>query len=61
MGQKDRGASAANEVVQSRTEILMLPSLQAYAYGRGSAGSSSGVVQLTVDTMAKDADPSRKG
>jgi hypothetical protein len=39
----------------------MLPSLQAYAYGRGSAGSSSGVVQLTVDAMAKDADPSRKG
>jgi hypothetical protein len=61
MGEKDRGASAGNEAVQSRPEVLMLTSLQADVCWRGSAGSSSGVVQLTVDTMAKDADPSRKG
>ena len=39
----------------------MLTSLQVYACWRGSAGSGSGVVQLTVDAVAKDADPSRKG
>ena len=61
MGEKDRGASAVNEAVQSRPEVLMWTCLQAYACWRSSAGSSSGVVQLTVDAMAKDADPSGKG
>jgi len=61
MGDEDRGASATNEAAQFRPEVLMLTSLQAWACWRSSAGSGSGVMQLTDDAVAKDADPSRKG
>jgi hypothetical protein len=61
MGDQARGASAAKRAAQFDPEVLRPISLQACRWGKGSAGSGSGVMQLTVVAVAKDADPSTKG
>jgi hypothetical protein len=61
MDDNERGASAANDARQFPPEILRLTPLEVSARWRGSISSASGVVQLAIDAVAKDADSSRKG